>query len=133
MVAVLIVFLAQLHKVLLLQLLVFADKFRQFVSDGDVQLVDGTALEIRAGFRELFELVQRVQTEEVEVDLWVGQVVARDVGEGRQAFVDVVVLRMLDDLVRDVLFVAKQAFLVVVGCEIAVNHLSVIADTHLKK
>lgn len=75
LIAILVIFLAELQKILLLQFLVFADKFGQVVGNGDVQLVDWTSLEVRACLGKLLELVEWVQAEEIEVDFWVRQVV----------------------------------------------------------
>lgn len=62
-------------------LLVLAGELGQVVSDGDVKPRDRTAAEVRAGRRQLLELEQRVQPEEVPVGLGVGQVVpAIDIG-----------------------------------------------------
>lgn len=132
LIAVIIVFFAQLNEVLLLQFLVFADKFRQIVGNGDVQLVDWAALEVCAGFCQLLEIVKWIQTEEVEVDLWIGQIVSRDVGEGRETFIDVVVLWMFNDLIGDLLLVAEQSLLVVVSGQVAIDHLSVVTDANLR-
>lgn len=132
LIAILVIFLAQLLQVLFKLFLVLSDELWQVVGNGDVQLVDWASLEVRAGLGKLLELVERVEAEEVEIDFGIGQVVARDVGEGREAFVDVVVLWVLDNLVRDLLLVAEQSLLVVVGREVAVNHLGVIANTHLE-
>lgn len=56
-------------------LLVLADEFGQVVSDGNVEPRDGTAPEVRARRRQLLELEQGIQPEEVTVRLGVGQVV----------------------------------------------------------
>lgn len=50
-------------------LLVFADQLGQVVGDGHVQPSDGAAAEVGARGRQLLELVQRVETEEVSVRL----------------------------------------------------------------
>lgn len=54
-----------------------------------------------------------------------------NVGECAETFVDVVVLRVLDDGFSDELLVAEDRLVVVVGCEVAVNHLSVVSDADL--
>lgn len=56
-------------------LLVLADELGQVVSDGDVEPRDGAAPEVRACRRQLLELEQGIQPEEVPVRLGVGQVV----------------------------------------------------------
>lgn len=113
-------------------LLVLADEFREVVCDGHVEPVDGAASEVRAGGRQLLEVVQRVQPEEVSVGLRVGQVVAGDVGEGAEALVDVVVLGVLDDGFRHHLLVPEDGLVVVVGCQVAVDHLGVIPYSYLE-
>lgn len=50
-------------------LLVLADELGQVVGDGHVEPRDGTAAEVRARRRQLLELVQRVQPEEIPVRL----------------------------------------------------------------
>lgn len=59
----------------LYHLLVLADELGQVVSDGDVEPRDGAAAEVRARSRQLLELEQGVQPEEVPVRLGIGQVV----------------------------------------------------------
>lgn len=115
------------------QLLVLADQLGQIVRDRNVQLVDRAAAEVRARLRQLLELVQRVQLEEVTVRLRVGQIVARDVRQRGQSLVDVVLLRVADDLVRHILFVREQRLVIVVGRQVAVDHLGMVADTHLER
>lgn len=39
---------------------------------------------------------------------------------------------MFDNLIGHLFFVAEQSLLVVVSCQIAVNHLSMITNTHLR-
>lgn len=95
--------------------LVLADQLGQIVGDGNVQLLDRAAAEVRAGLVQLLELVQVVQSEESAVDVRIGQVVPGDVRECGQALVNVIVLGIVNDLVRDHLLVAEQSLLVVVG------------------
>lgn len=56
-------------------LLVFADELGQVVGDGYVEPRDGAAAEVCARRRQLLELVQRVETEEVSVCLRVWKVI----------------------------------------------------------
>lgn len=59
-------------------LLVLADDLGQVVRDGHVKPVDGAAAEVRARRRQLLELVQRVQTEEIPVGLRIWQVISEN-------------------------------------------------------
>lgn len=43
-----------------------------------------------------------------------------------------VILRMLDNVFADFLFVAKKGFMVVVRSEVAVNHLGVVTHSYLR-
>lgn len=113
--------------------LVLARQLGQFVGNGQIQLGDRTAAEVGASVGELLELVQRVQTEEVAINLGIGQIVARDVRQRRQTLVDVIVLWMIDDVVRDAFLVAKQRLVVVVGVQIAIDHLGVVTYAHLQR
>lgn len=83
-------------------LLVLAGQFGQFVGNGQVQFGDRTAAEVGAGVPQLLELVQRIQAEEVAVDFRIRKIVARDVRQCGESLVDVVVLRMIDDVIGDV-------------------------------
>lgn len=112
-------------------LLVLAHQFGQVVRDGHVQSVDGTAAEVGARVGQLLEFEHRVQAEEVAIDFRIGQIVARDVRQGGQAGVDVVVLRVFDDVVRHLLSVAEEGLVVVVGGQVAVDHFGVISHTDL--
>lgn len=109
----------------------FADQFGQVVGDGDVQLVDGAAAEIGAGGGQLLEVIDWIQAEKVAIHVGVGKIVAGYVGQGREALVDVVILGMFDDLFGDLLLVAEDGFVVVVGGQVAVYHLGVVAYAHL--
>ena len=111
---------------------VLADKLRQVVGNGDVEPVDGTTAEIRASRAEQWEFVQSVQSEEVSVDVRVGQIVPRYVGQGAETLVDVIVLRVLDDTVRCLLLLGEEALVVVVGRQVAVNHLRVVTHSYLQ-
>lgn len=112
--------------------LIFARQLGQLVGNGQIQLGDGTAPEVGACLGELLELVQRIQTEEVAIDIRIGQIVTRDIGQRGQALIDMIVLWMIDDVIRDALLVAKQSLVVVIGVQIAVDHLGMITHTHLQ-
>lgn len=56
-------------------LLVLAHQLGQVVGDGHVEPRDGAAAEVGARRRQLLELVQRVQPEEVPIRLRIGKVV----------------------------------------------------------
>lgn len=104
----------------------------QVVRDGHVQLVYRTAPEVRARLRQPFKLVHRVQAEEVPVHVRIRQVVPRYVGQRAQPLVDVIVLRVLDDVVADRLLVTEERLVVVVRGQVAVYHLRVISHADLK-
>ena len=57
---------------------VTCEQFWQFVGDGHVQLVDGAALEKRAGRLQRREIVQGVQPEKDLVRVRIGQVVSEN-------------------------------------------------------
>lgn len=69
--------------------------------------------------------------EEVPVNLWVGQVVARDVGEETHALVDVVGVRVLDDVLGQLVFGRKEALVAVERVKVRVHHLGVVPHSHL--
>lgn len=96
--------------------LVFPHQLRKIIGDGHIQSVNGTASEVCACCRKLLEFVQRIQPEEIPVNLWIWQIVARDIRECRKSFVDVVVLRMFYDFVGDLLAVSKHRLVVIVRC-----------------
>lgn len=56
-------------------LLVLPDELGQVVRDGDVESRDGAAAEVCARRRQLLELVQGIQSEEVSIRLRIGQVI----------------------------------------------------------
>jgi len=112
-------------------LLVLAGQLGQLVGNGQVQFGDRTSAEIGAGVPQLLELVQRVQAEEVAVDFRIRKIVARDVRQRGESLVDVVVLRMVDNVVSDALLVAEQRLVVVERVQVAVHHLGVVAHAHL--
>lgn len=114
-------------------LLVLADEFWKVVCDSHIQPVDRAAPEVGASGCELLELVQRVQPEEVSVGLRIWEVIAGNVGEGAEALVDVVVLRMLDDGLRNYLLVSENRLVVVVSRQVAVDHLGVIPYSYLER
>jgi len=113
-------------------LLVLAHELGQVVGDGHVQPVDGAAPEVGARGGQLLELEQRVEAEEVAVRVRVREVVPRDVGQGAETLVDVVVLGVVDDVVGHLLLVAEEGFVVVVRGQVAVHHFRVVAYSHLQ-
>lgn len=99
---------------LLHRFLVFADELRQVVGDGNVESVDRTSAEVRARGAEQREIVKGIQSEEVPVNVRIGQVIARYVLQSAEALVDVIILRVLDNLVTDLLLVSKERLVIVV-------------------
>lgn len=93
---------------------VFADEFRQIVSNGNVESVDRASAEVRARGAEQREIVKGIQSEKVPINVRIGQVVARYVLQSAQALVDVIILRILDDLVTDLLLISKERLVIVV-------------------
>lgn len=110
---------------------VLAYQVGQIVRDGHVQLVDRTPSEVRARLGQLLELVHGVQTEKVPVHVRVGQIVSGYVGQGAEPFVDVIVLRVLDDVVADGFLVAEERLVIVVRGQITVHHFRVVSHSHL--
>lgn len=111
---------------------VLADQVGQIVSDSHVQLVYRTSPEVRARFGQLLEFVHGVQVEEVPVHVRVRQVVSGYVGKCAQTLVDVIVLRIFDDVVADGFLVAEECLVVVVRGQVAVHHLGVVSHSDLK-
>lgn len=111
---------------------VLTDQVGQFVSNGHVQLVDRTSSEVRARVRQPFELVHRVQAEEVPVHVGIGKIVSGYVGQRAESFVDVIVLRVLDDVIADGLLVAEERLVVVIRSQVTVDHFCVISHSDLK-
>lgn len=114
-------------------LLVLSGQLGQLVGNGHVQFGDRTAAEVSAGFCQFLEFVQWVQAEEVAIDLRIRQIVARNVRQSGEALINVVVLRMIDNVVSDALLVSEQGLMVVECVQVTVYHLGVIANTHLFK
>lgn len=72
-----------------------------------------------------------MQAKEVSIHFRIGQIVTRDVGQRAETLVDVVVLRMLDNVFADLLSVAEERFVVVVRGQVAVDHFGVVAHSYL--
>lgn len=68
---------------------------------------------------------------EVPVHLGVRQIVARDVGEETHALVDVVVVRVLDDVLGQLVLAGEEALVHVEGGQVRVHHLGVVPHTNL--
>lgn len=66
------------------------------------------------------------------VHVWIGQVVPGDVGQRAQALVDMIVLRIVDDVVADCLPVAEERLVVVVCGQVTVHHFRMISHPHLR-
>lgn len=111
---------------------VLADQVGQIVGNGHVQLVDRTTPEVRARIGQPLELVNRVQPEKVPVHVWIGQIVSRYIGQRAQALVDVIVLRVLYDVVANGLPVCEERLVVVVRSQITVDHLGMVSHSHLQ-
>lgn len=109
-----------------------ADQVGQVVRDGHVQLVDRTPSEVRARFGQLFEIVHGVQPEKVPVHVWIGQVVSGYIGQGAEPLVNVIVLRVLDDVVANGFLIAEERLVVVVRGQITVDHFRVVPHSDLK-
>lgn len=77
---------------------------------------------------ELLEAGNRVDAEEILVGLLVGQVELTDIGFGQNGFEDVVLVRVIDDVLEHLMGVAKPAQLVIVGLEVPVDQQGV--DAH---
>ena len=84
----------------------------QVVSDRDVQLVEGTTFEEGAGAGQGREIIQGVNVEEVSVGVRIREIIARDVGQGGEALVDVILARVVDDVCSHLLLVSKHALVV---------------------
>lgn len=108
-----------------------ADQVGQVVRDGHVQLVDRAPAEVRARVGQPPELVDGVQPEEVAVHVGVRQIVSGYVGQRAQPLVDVIVLRVLDDVVADRFLVREERLVVVVRGQVTVHHLRVVSHAHL--
>ena len=93
---------------------VFADELRQVVCNGNVESVDRASAEVRARGAEQREIVKWIQSEKVPINVRIGQVIARYVLQCAQALVDVIVLRILDNLVADLLLISKERLVIVV-------------------
>lgn len=113
-------------------LLIFPDQFGKIVGNRNVQLVDWTSTEVGAGFGQFLKLVQLVQPEEILVDIWIGQIVSRNVSQRRESLVDVIVAWILDDVVGDLFLVAEQRLMVVVSSQIAIDHFCMVTYANLK-
>ena len=98
----------------------------QVVGNRDVQLVEGTTFEEGAGASQGREIIQGVNVEEVSVGVWIREIIARDVGQGGEALVDVILARVVDDVGSHLLLVSKHPLVVQEGCEVAVDHLGVV-------
>ena len=90
----------------------------QVVGNRDVQLVEGTTFEEGAGASQGREIIQGVNVEEVSVGVRVREIIARDVGQGGEALVDVILARVVDDVGSHLLLVSKHPLVVQEGCEV---------------
>lgn len=104
----------------------------EIVGDRYVQPVYGASPKVCACRRKLLEIVQRIQPEEVPVDLRIWQVVTGNIRQRGETFVYVIVLGMFYNFLCNLFAVAKYRLVVVVGCKIAVYHFGVIPYTYLK-
>ena len=63
--------------------LVRGEDLRQLVGDGQVELVEGAALEEGAGALKRLEIIKRVDVEKVLVSIRVREIISRDVCQRR--------------------------------------------------
>ena len=80
---------------------------------------------------QAWKLGQRVKAKKGSVGVGVGQVVPGDVGHGANAVIDVVVLRVVDDVLGYSLGVAKHALFAVEGSQVNVHHLGMVSNPYL--
>lgn len=106
-----------------------AEQSWKLVRDGPLDLLQQAAAGPAAVGGELLEARHRVHTEEVLVSLLVGQVKLANVGFGQNGFEDVVLVRVIDNVLEHLVGVAKPAQLVIVGLEVAVHQQGVDAHT----
>lgn len=106
-----------------------AEQSRELLRDSPLYLLQQTASGPAAVVGELLEAGNRVHAKEVLVGLLVGQVELAHIGFGQNGFEDVVLVRVVDDVLEHLVGVAKPAQLVIVGLEVAVHQQGVDAHT----
>ena len=63
----------------------------------------------------------------------IGQIVTRNVGHSWDSIINVVLIRMVNDIVRNTFCASKHSHIVVQSGQIYIDHFSMISHPHLKK
>lgn len=111
---------------------VFGEQFGQFMGNGLIHFVDGTAFEVGTRGLQGGELRQRVKAKKGLVGVRVRQVISGNVGHGGNSIVNVVLLGIFHDVIGRRFGTAKHALLLVQGGQVDVYHFGVIPHTNLK-
>jgi len=104
----------------------------KLISNGYVKLVERAALEKGAGALKCWEIIERVNVEEIPVSVGIRKIITRDIGQSGEAFIDMVFARIVDDVLRNSLLVSKDSLVVLECCQVAINHLGMVSHTNSK-
>jgi len=72
-----------------------------------------------------------VNIEEIPVSVGIRKIIAGDVGQGGEAFIDMVFARIVNDVLRNFLLVSKDSLIVLECCQVAIHHLGMVSHTNL--
>lgn len=100
------------------------------MGDGPLDLLEQTASSPAAELGELLEVGHWVDSKEVLVGLLVGEVKLADVSLGQDGLEDVVLVRVVHDVLENFVGVAKPAQLVLVGLKVTVHQQGVDAHAY---